>query len=114
MVEGTLSFFTCHNNGKKEWYTGEGEGESGAAIRRLFNTGDRKDARHRSIKKVANDINKVWIRKNKKFKAKLKAELFTAFERGEEESPSNQQAGFWCMRNFRGEQDNTVSNSGHM
>ena len=43
-----------------------------------------------------------------------KAGLFTAFERGEEESPSNQQAGFWCVRNFRGEQDNTVSNSVHL
>ena len=101
----------------KEWYVDGGE-ESDAAIRkRLFNAGDCKDVGpwSQDNEEGGQQCLQGPDKENQEIQGQIhKAGLLTAFERGETESPSNQQAGFWCVRNFWGEQDNTVSNSVHL
>ena len=50
---------------------------------------------HRTIKKMVNNVNKVQTRKTENFKTKPTRQDYSRLSReGEEESPSNQQAGF--------------------
>ena len=81
----------------------EGEGESGAAIRRKsFNIGDYyfADAGRPWSQDDQEDDQQYQKEKQEIQDLTHKKGLFTAFERGEKESSSNQKAGFWCVRNF--------------
>ena len=91
-----------------------GEEESGAAIRRLFNTGDCKDAGlwSQDNQEGAQQCQQGLDKENQEIQGQTdKTGLSTGFERGEEESPSNHQAGFWCVWNFWGQIMSTCSST---
>ena len=97
MVEDTISFFTCklllsnvivmrkrgdiRAEEKQRVVQLLGEGHSTLEIAKTLG----RD--HRIIKKVTNNVNKVWTRKTKKFKAKLTRQDYSQLSREVKKNP---------------------------